>query len=149
MMTANAYLLFRNRIDPIIRACSIPAEARGRVPKGDLAHYRGETTFTAGKIYYFSVSRARSYQKEMLLICRDLPKMDAVLPGTACTITSLELIKRAPSRAMLIPQFEAAEQFFALLTLADIATFRAFTSKTGISYLNANIMYDFKEIVAP
>lgn len=149
MMTAHAYLLFRNRIDPIIRACSVPAEARGRVPGNDLAHYKGETTFTAGKIYYFSVSRAKSYQKEMLLICRDLPKMDAVLPGTACTITSLELIKRTPSRAMLIPQFEAAEQFFALMTLAGIATFRSFQSKTGISYLNANIMYDFKDIVAP
>lgn len=149
MMTAHAYLLFRNRIDPIIRACSVPAEARGRIPRDDLAHYRGETTFTAGKIYYFSVSRAKSYQKEMLLICRDLPKMDAVLPGTACTITSLELIKRTPNRAMLTPQFEAAEQFFALLTLADIATFRAFQSKTGISYLNANIMLDFKDIVVP
>lgn len=149
MMTANAYLLFRNRIDPIIRACSVPAEARWRVPKGDLAHYKGETTFTAGKIYYFSISRAKSYQKEMLLICRDLPKMDDVIPGTACTITSLALTKRAPSRAMLVPQFEAAEQFFALMTLADIATFRSFQSKTGISYLNANIMYDFKDIVVP
>ena len=149
MMTANAYLLFRNKIDPIIRSCSVPPEARGRVPQGDLAHYQGETTFTSGKTYYFSISRAKSYQQQMLAICRDLPKMDAVLPGTACTITSLELIKRTPTRAMLIPQFEAAEQFFALLTLADIATFRAFRSKTGITYLNANIRHDFKDIVAP
>lgn len=147
MMTAHDYLLFRNRIDPIIRACSVAPEARERVPRDDLAHYRGETTFTEGKIFYFSISRAKARQREMLLICRDLPKMDAVLPGTACTITSLALIKRTPSRAMLDPQFEAAEKFFALLTLADIATFRAFRSKTGIVYLNANIMYDFKNIV--
>ena len=149
MMTAHNYLIFRNRIDPIIRACSVSPETRYRVPRDDLAHYKGETTFTAGKIYYFSVSRAKAHQRQMLEICRDLPKMDAVLPGTACTITSLELIRRTPNPALLGPQFEAAEQFFALLTLADIATFRCFKSKRGISYLNANIMYDFKDFVVP
>ncbi len=147
MMTAGKYLVFRNRICPILRACSSPAAGIGRVPQGDLAHYQGETTFTAGKTYYFSTSRAKAHRKQMLEICRDLPKMNAVIPGTACTITSLELVKQGSSRAMLTPQFEAAEQFFALLTLADIANFRAVTSRTGITFLNAYIMLDFKDAV--
>lgn len=149
MMTANEYIIFRNKIDPILRACSVPAGARDRVPPNDLAHYLGESSFTSGKIFYFSISRAKAYQKELLAICRELPKMDAVLPGTACTISSLMLVRRATNRSLLKPQFEASEQFFALLTLADIASFQVLTSKSGITYLNANISLDYKKIVAP
>ena len=146
MMTDGRYLIFRNKIDPILRACStVP----GRVPRDDLAVYQGRTSFTNGKTYYFSVSRARAYQREMLAICRDLPKMDAVLPGSACTITSLELVKRTGNRAMLNAQLEAAEKFFALLTLAGISAYRVVTARTGISYLNADIMYDFRDAVLP
>jgi len=149
MMTAQAYLLFRNKIDPIIRGCTVVPGMQYRLPQGDLAVYRGQSSFTRGKSYQFSTSRARSYQKEMLMICRDLPKMDAVLPGTACTISSLALIKRVPNQAMLAPQIEAAEQFFVLLTLADIGSYRVFKSRTGITYLNMNIIRDYKDIVAP
>lgn len=149
MMTADAYLRFRNRIDPIIRFCSVTDAERYRLPQGDLAAYRGVTSFTKGNIYYYSTGRARSRQREMLDICRCLPKMDATLPGTACTITSLALVRRNTPQAMLPPQLEAAEQFFVLLTLADAATYRAFQSKSGITYLNAYIAYDFKNIVAP
>jgi len=149
MMTAQAYIIFRNKIDPIIRGCTVTAWEQYRLPQGDLAIYHGQTTFTRGKSYYFSTSRARSYQRELLAVCRELPKLDAVLPGTACTISSLSLIKRVPNQAMLAPQFEAAEQFFVLLTLADIGSYRLLHSKTGITYLNANIIRDYKEIVAP
>lgn len=149
MMTADAYLRFRNKIDPIIRSCSVSDADRAYLPQGDLAAYRGVTTFTRGNIYYYSTSRARSYQREMLAICRELPKLDATFPGTACAITSLALARRNTNQAMLPAQIEAAEQFFILLTLADIATYRAFKSKSGISYLNAYIAYDFKNIVAP
>ncbi|MBD5160817.1 MAG: hypothetical protein HDT14_02115 [Oscillibacter sp.] len=149
MMTADAYLRFRNKIDPIIRSCSVSDADRTYLPQGDLAAYRGVTTFTRGNIYYYSTSRARSYQREMLAICRDLPKLDDTFPGTACAITSLALVRRNTNQAMLPAQIEAAEQFFILLTLADAATYRAFKSKSGISYLNAYIAYDFKSIVAP
>lgn len=147
MMTDGKYLLFRNKIDPILRACSIPAAETGRVPADDLAVYQGQTTFTSGKAFYFSVSRAQAHQKKLLDICRKLPKMDAALPGTACTITSLELVRRTNNQAMLKLQMEAAEQFFALLTLAGISAFRVAVSKTGLTYLNADIMYDFKDYV--
>lgn len=149
MMTADAYLRFRNKIDPIIRSCSVSDADRAYLPQGDLAAYRGATTFTRGSIYYYSTSRARSYQREMLSICRELPKLDATFPGTACAITSLALVRRNTNQAMLPAQIEAAEQFFILLTLADIATYRAFKSKSGVSYLNAYIAYDYKNIVAP
>ena len=149
MMTADAYLRFRNKIDPIIRACSVTDADRLRLPRGDVAAYQGVTTFTKGNIYYFSTSRARTYQREMLAVCRDLPKMDATFPGTACAITSLALVRRNTAQAMLPLQLEAAEQFFVLLTLADLATYRSFKSKTGITYLNAYINYDFKNIVLP
>ena len=149
MMTADAYLRFRNKIDPIIRACSITEADRGRLPHGDMAAYRGVTTFTKGNVYYYSTSRARARQREMLAICRELPKMEMTFPGTACAISSLALVRRNTNQSMLGPQLEAAEQFFVLLTLADAATYRAFKSKSGISYLNAYISYDFKDIVAP
>lgn len=149
MLTANSYLLFRNKIDPILRDCTIPAEARDRIPQNDLAHYLGESTFTRGKVFFFRVSRAKAHQKDLLLICRGLPKMDAVLPGTACTISSLALTRRVPNKSLLKPQFEASEQFFALLTLADIASYQVLTSKSGITYLNANISLDYKDIVVP
>lgn len=149
MMTDRQYWAFRNRIDPIIRACSVPEAEKGRLPKGDLATYCGKTSFTDKKVFYFSTSRARAYQKELLNICRGLPKMDAVIPGSACTITSLELVKRNRDRAALNAQLVTAEQFFALLTLAGISVFRNVTSRTGLTYLNADIMYDFKDIVAP
>ena len=149
MMTADAYLRFRNKIDPIIRACSVSDVERYRLAPGDLAAYRGVTTFTKGNIYYYSTSRARARQREMLAICRELPKMDATFPGTACAITSLALVRRNTGQAMLPAQLEAAEQFFVLLTLADAATYRAFKSKSGITYLNAYIAYDFKSIVVP
>ena len=149
MMTEGKYLIFRNRIDPILRACSVPDAGTSRVPKDDLAVYTGKTSFTNGKTYYFSISRAKAYQRELLAICRELPKMDAVLPGSACTITSLELVRRNSNRAMLNIQFEAAERFFALLTLAGISAFRTVTARTGITYLNADIMYDFKDAVLP
>ena len=147
MMTGGQYLIFRNRIDPILRACSIP-EAGGRgVPGDDLAVYQGKTTFTKGKSFYFRVSRAKLYQRELLAICRELPKMNAVLPGTACTVTSLELVRRTSSQAMLREQLAVAEQLFALMTLAGISVYRNVTSKRGITYLNADILYDFKDIV--
>ena len=149
MMTPGKYLEFRNQIDPIIRACSVTEAGRSRLPQNDVAVYYGQTTFTQGSAFYFSKSRAKANQKQMLLVCRGLPKMDAVLPGTACTITSLALVKKSNNLAALKPQFEAAEQFFALMTLADISAFRAATSRTGITYLNADIMYDFKDIVVP
>ena len=147
MMTADAYLRFRNKIDPIIRSCSVTDADRARLPRGDLAVYRGVTTFTRGNVYYFSTGRARSFQREMLDICRDLPKMDATFPGTACAITSLALVRRNTGQAMLPAQLEAAEQFFVLLTLANAATYRAFKSQGGITYLNAFISYDFRNIV--
>ena len=147
MMTAGKYLIFRNKIDPILRACAVSEADAARLPEGDRAVYCGKTTFTQGKAFYFSKSRAKSYQKQLLDICRGLPKLDAVLPGSACTITSLELVKKSPNQAALNTQMEAAEQFFALLTLADISAFRAVLSKTGITYLNADIMYDFKDYV--
>ena len=150
MMTASKYLLFRNRIDPILRACSAGTYAQqSLLSQGDLMVYRGQTTFTQSETYYFSNSRAQAHQRQLLAICRDLPKLDAVIPGTACTITSLALVRRNTPQAMLPPQLEAAEQFFVLLTLADAATYRAFQSKSGITYLNAYIAYDFKNIVAP
>ncbi|MDE7261361.1 MAG: hypothetical protein K2N78_04770 [Oscillospiraceae bacterium] len=147
MMTAGKYLVFRNKIDPILRACTVLESGISRVPEGDLAVYQGKTSFTSGKTFYFSISRAKARQRELLAICRELPKMSAVLPGSACTITSLELVKGTPNRAMLNAQFEAAEQFFALLTLADISAFRTVKDKSGLIYLNADIMYDFKELV--
>lgn len=147
MMTADAYLRFRNKIDPIIRSCSVSDADRSRLPPGDLAAYRGVTTFTKGNIYYYSTGRARSFQREMLAICRELPKMDATFPGTACAITSLALVRRNTPQAMLPAQIEAAEQFFILLTLADAATYRSFKSRSGVSYLNAYIAYDFKSAV--
>ncbi len=146
MMTAGKYLVFRNRIDPILRACSIPEAGTGRVPADDLALYRGQTSFTQGRAFYFSKSRAESCRGQLLEVCRVLPKMSAVLPGTACTITSLELVKGGGQTA-LKAQMEAAEQFFALLTLSGIAAFRVAASRTGITYLNADIMYDFREYV--
>lgn len=149
MMTDGSYLLFRNRIDPILRACSVSAADAGRMPKGDLAVYQGKSSFTSGRTYYFSVSRAKASQRQLLAVCRDLPKMNAVLPGTACTITSLELVKRNASRSALNAQFETAEQFFALLTLAGVSAFRAVSSRSGVTYLNADIMYDFRDAVLP
>lgn len=147
MMTSGQYLIFRNRIDPILRACSVPEALVRGVPRDDLAVYQGKTTYTKGRTFYFRVSRARAHQSALLAVCRDLPKMDAVLPGTACTITSLELVRRTSSRSMLSDQLAAAEQLFALMTLAGISVFRNVTSKRGITYLNADILYDFKDIV--
>lgn len=147
MMTSGQYLIFRNRIDPILRACSVPETGVRGVPRDDLAVYEGKTTFTKGKAFYFRASRARSYQGVLLAICRELPKMNAVLPGTACTITSLELVRRTSSQAMLREQLAIAEQLFALMTMAGISVFRSVTSKRGITYLNADILYDFKDIV--
>ena len=149
MMTAGKYLIFRNKIDPILRACAVSETDANHLPEGDRAAYYGKTTFTQGKAFYFSKSRAESYQKQLLDICRGLPKLDAALPGSACTITSLELVKKNQGQAALKAQMEAAEQFFALLTLAGISAFRAVLSRTGITYLNADIMYDFKDRVLP
>ena len=149
MMTGGQYLIFRNRIDPILRACSVPGTGSGNVPRYDLAAYQGQTTYTKGRTFYFSVSRAKAHRGALLAICRDLPKLDAVLPGTACTITSLELVKRTSSRSMLREQLETAERLFALMTLADISVFRPVTAKMGITYLNADILYDYKDYVLP
>ena len=149
MMTNGQYLIFRNRIDPILRACSVPATGARGMPRDDLAVYQGQTTYTKGRSFYFSVSRAKAHRGALLALCRDLPKMDAVLPGTACTITSLELVKRTSSQSMLREQLETAERLFALMTLADISVFRPVTAKAGITYLNADILYDFKDFVLP
>lgn len=147
MMANGQYLVFQNRIGPILRACSVPEAGVSRVPREDLAVYQGKTSFTKGKTFCFRVSRARAHQRELLAICRDLPKMDAVLPGSACTITSLALVRRTAGRTMLNAQLELAEQFFALLTLAGISVFRPVTSRAGLTYLNADIMIDFKDAV--
>lgn len=150
MMTASKYLLFRNRIDPILRACSAGTYAQqSLLSQGDLMVYRGQTTFTQSETYYFSNSRAQAHQRQLLAICRDLPKLDAVIPGTACTITSLELTKGGGSMTALKPQMEAAEQLFILMTLAGISTYRVVRSRRGISYLNADILYDFRGAVLP
>ena len=148
MMTPGKYLVFRNRIDPILRACAAETYAeQSRLPQGDLMIYRGQTTFTKSEAFYFSSSRSKAHQGQLLAVCRDLPKLDAVLPGTACTITSLELSKGGGSMAVLKPQMVAAERLFILMTLAGISTYRVVRSRNGISYLNADILYDFKDIV--
>ena len=148
MMTPGKYLVFRNRIDPIIRACSADTYAeQSRLPQGDLMIYRGQTTFTQSEAFCFSSARAKAHQKQLLAVCRDLPKMDAVLPGTACTITSLELSKGGGTLAALKPQMEAAEKLFILMTLAGISTYRVVRSRRGLSYLNADILYDFRNAV--
>lgn len=148
MMTRSKYLLFRNRIDPILRACSADTYAQqSLLPQGDLMAYRGQTTFTQSETFYFSNSRAKAHQRQLLDICRDLPKLDAVLPGTACTITSLELTKGDHSLTALKPQVETAERLFILMTLAGISTYRVVRSRNGISYLNADILYDFRNAV--
>ena len=148
MMTPGKYLVFRNRIDPIIRACSADTYAeQSRLPQGDLMIYRGQTIFTQSEAFYFSSSRAKAHRQQLLAVCRDLPKMDAVLPGTACTITSLELSKGGGTLAALKPQMEAAEKLFILMTLAGISTYRVVRSRDGITYLNADILYDFKNAV--
>ena len=148
MMTPGKYLVFRNRIDPIIRACSADTYAeQSRLPQGDLMIYRGQTIFTQSEAFYFSSSRAKAHRQQLLAVCRDLPKMDAVLPGTACTITSLELSKGGSGMAALKPQMEAAEKLFILMTLAGISTYRVVRSRDGITYLNADILYDFKNAV--
>lgn len=150
MMTSGKYLLFRNRIDPILRACSAGTYAQQSIlPQGDLMVYRGQTTFTRSESFYFSNSRAKAHRQQLLAVCRDLPKLNAVLPGTACTITSLELTRGGGSLAALKPQMAAAEQLFILMTLAGISTYRAVTSKSGITYLNADILYDFRDAVLP
>ena len=148
MMTPGKYLVFRNRIDPIIRACSADTYAeQSRLPQGDLMIYRGQTIFTQSEAFYFSSSRAKAHRQQLLAVCRDLPKLDAVLPGTACTITSLELSKGGGTLAALKPQMEAAEKLFILMTLAGISTYRVVRSRDGITYLNADILYDFKNAV--
>lgn len=148
MMTRTNYLLFRNRIDPILRACSADTYAQqSLMAQGDLMVYRGQTTFTRPETFYFSNSRAKAHLKQLLAVCRDLPKLDAVLPGTACTITSLELTKGGTSVAELKPQMEAAERLFIVMTLAGISTYRVVGSRRGITYLNADILYDFKDYV--
>ena len=148
MMTPGKYLVFRNRIDPIIRACSAETYAeQSRLPQGDLMIYRGQTIFTQSEAFCFSSSRAKAHRQQLLAVCRDLPKLDAVLPGTACTITSLELSKGGGTVAALKPQMEAAEKLFILMTLAGISTYRVVRSRDGITYLNADILYDFKNAV--
>ena len=149
MMTRSKYLLFRNRIDPILRACSADTYAQqSLLPQGDLMVYRGQTTFTQSETFYFSNSRAKAHQRQLLDICRDLPKLDAVLPGTACTITSLELTKGDHSLTALKPQVETAERLFIekgydRASLQDIidatglskgAIYHHFTSKEDIFY---------------
>ena len=148
MMTPGKYLVFRNRIDPIIRACSAETYAeQSRLPQGDLMIYRGQTIFTQAEAFYFSSSRAKAHRQQLLAVCRDLPKLDAVLPGTACTVTSLELSKGGGTLAALKPQMEAAEKLFILMTLAGISTYRVVRSRDGITYLNADILYDFRDAV--
>ena len=148
MMTPGKYLIFRNRIDPVIRACSADTYAeQSRLPQGDLMVYRGQTTFTQQETYYFSKSRSKAHQKQLLEICRDLPKMDAVLPGTACTVTSLELTKTGSNMSTLKPQIEAAERLFIIMTIAGISTYRVVRSRNGVSYLNLDVLYDFRNAV--
>ena len=49
--------------------------------------------------------------------------------------------------AALKPQMEAAEKLFILMTLAGISTYSVVRSRDGITYLNADILYDFKNAV--
>lgn len=146
MMTNEQYSEFRKKINPIIKACSVSEDKKESV-KPHLATCHGASTFTMGKVFYFDARVAMQYQDALLDICRELPKLDAVIPGSACTISSLKLIKETSNQAILKSQFEAAEKFFVLLTLAEISTFRPVNSQDNITYINADIRYKFKDRV--
>lgn len=146
MMTNEEYSAFRKKINPIIKACSVSEDQIGSVG-AHLATYHGMTTFTDQKTFYFDDRIAMSYQSELLAICRELPKTHTALKGSACCISSTDLVKATPSAFVLKTQFEAAEKFMVILHLAEISTFRPVRADNETTFLVADVLYRHKDKV--
>lgn len=141
-MNNTEYTAFRKRINPIIKACTVPLDSKAAV-------YFGASSFTQSSKYPFLEETAYKYRDELISICRDLPKLNDVIPGTACSISALQLITQTTNTSILKLQMEAAEKFMYLMNLIEVAGVRSVTNKQGITYAIMDIAFMYKDAVCP
>lgn len=139
MMTNEQHSQFRKKINPIIKACSTTLEDKKKRPH-EVAQYPGFSSYTFSSVYFFDVATTLKYRDELIDICRELPRLKTVLPGTVCSITSLDLIKETSNPAIMKSQFEAIEKFMFMLNIIQVAMVHSFTAKDNITYTMVDIL---------
>lgn len=139
MMTNEQHSQFRKKINPIIKACSTTLEDKKSRPN-EISEYPGFSSYTSSSVYFFDVATTMKYRDELIDICRELPRLKTVLPGTVCSITSLDLMKETSNPVIMKSQFEAIEKFMFMLNVIQVAAVHPFTAKNNITYTMVDIL---------
>lgn len=103
----------------------------------------GSSSFTEDMEYIYSSEAVISHKKELLDLCKFLPKLKAVAYKSAGTISYLDLLSDTSDHETFKKQCIVADHFVNLLSIAGISLPRKF-SKDGIFFTDSEIAEKYK-----
>lgn len=161
MLPEKEYFMFSKKVSKLLKTCFLravhsedepfrPMQDHG-ISAEETSAFKGKSSLTQNTRYYFNRIEALKHKEDLLEICRILPKLKAIVPDTAGTISYADLLPQGKHTTISLTKYcEHADKFIALLTINDIGYAHGdFVGTEAFKAVPIVLSYRYKDQVNP
>ncbi|MBQ7902916.1 MAG: SEL1-like repeat protein [Oscillospiraceae bacterium] len=160
MLPEREYFVFSKKVSKLLKTCFLgvkhPDDAnfiisdKFSLPTSEVFLFSGQSSLTQKNMYYFNKSEALKHKEDLLEICRMLPKLKTIIPGTAGSISYTELLPDEKTNTISLTRYcEHADKFIGLLTINGIGYAEEISGTGSFKAAPIDLAFEYREQVNP